>query len=96
MDSKIPVAQLPGGYAFFQGTGFGSRSVLVRTADVQGFITGQPAKPGKGVGGQHLNQVSQMGDIVDIGQRGGNQSSFHVLHGSRKRGEWGVGKKQEC
>ena len=91
MDCKVAVTKFLGGYAVLGGTGFGGGAVFVGTAYIQGFITPQPAKAGKGVGGQHLNQVSQMGDVIYVRQCGSDKSAFHILHGIRKRGGWGGG-----
>jgi hypothetical protein len=68
MDGVIAVAQFPGAYALLRGPGLGGGAVFVGTADVEGIVTPEPAKPGKGIGGKDLDQVTQMGNIVYIGK----------------------------
>ena len=33
--------------------------------------------PGKNIGGEDLDQVSQVGNVVHVGKGGGNESAFH-------------------
>jgi hypothetical protein len=77
MDIMITVAEFPGGDTFFQGLGFGGGAVFIGTTDVHGFITVLPAEPGKNVGGKHLYEISQVGDVVDIGESGGDKAFLH-------------------
>ena len=78
VDRVVAVAQFAGSYPLFGGACFGGGAVFVGSADVQGLITPQTAKAGERVGGQHLDQVPQVGDVVNIGQRRGDQSAFHA------------------
>jgi hypothetical protein len=73
---KVAVAELPGTYPFFRGPCFGSCTVFVGTADIESLVTTESAKSGKDIGGKNLDQVPQMGNVVYIGKRGSNKSSF--------------------
>jgi hypothetical protein len=61
------VAELPGTYALLEGFGFRGGSIFICPTDVQRFVAAGPAKTGKDVGGEDLNEVSQMGNVVNVG-----------------------------
>jgi hypothetical protein len=77
VDCEITITEFPGTYAFLGGPGFSGGTVFIGATHIQGLATAESAKTGKHVGGKNLDQVSQMGDIVHIGQRGGDEYSFH-------------------
>jgi hypothetical protein len=62
----VPVAQFPGRYAFLGGPGFGGGAVFVGTAYIEGLEAPDTAKPGKDIGREHLDEVSQVGDVIHI------------------------------
>jgi len=41
------------------------------------LIAPESAKPGKHIGGKYLNKITQMGNIVYIGESGSNKSALH-------------------
>jgi hypothetical protein len=69
--------QLCGSYTLFQSLSLGGCSVFVGTADIEGFVTSKPAGPGKDICRQDLDEIAKVGNIVDIRQGTGNESSFH-------------------
>ena len=77
VDNKIAVAQLLGRDSFLQCPGLGGGSVLIGSADVEGFVALEPAETGKNVRRQNLYKVAEMGNIINIGQRRGDQSLLH-------------------
>jgi hypothetical protein len=64
----VPVAKRPGGYALLGGPGFGGGAVFVGSAYIEGLETPDSAKPGKDIGGEHLDKVAQMGHVIHIGE----------------------------
>ena len=77
VDGVVAVAQLPRRDPLLQRPGLGGGAVLVGPAHVQGLVAGQPAVARKHVGGEHLDEVAQVRDVVHVRQRGGDQTSFH-------------------
>jgi hypothetical protein len=51
VDGIVPVTKLPGAYALLGGPVFRGGSVFIGATYIEGFITPEPAKPGKSVGG---------------------------------------------
>ena len=69
MDSIIPVAQFAGSNALLQGFGFRGSTILVCSAHIHGAVPLQPAEPGEYVRGEYLDEVPEVGNIVDVRQR---------------------------
>jgi hypothetical protein len=67
MNFMVVITEFPRRYPLLCGFGFRGGTVFVCAADIKGFVTPQPAKPGKDIGGQYLNQVPQVRHIVYIG-----------------------------
>jgi hypothetical protein len=65
----VTVAEFPRADSFLGGPGFRSGAVFVGSANIEGFVPFKPAESGKGVGGQDLNKIPQMGHVVHIGER---------------------------
>ena len=64
--------------ARFQRRQFRGRAVLVRRADVERLAPQHPVEARKDVGRQHrADQIAQMLDAVDVGQRAGDQYPCH-------------------
>ena len=72
----IAVAQLARGDAFLQRLCLGCGAVFIRAADVERLVTGKPAIASEHIRGKHLDEVSQVGDVVHVGQRGSDQIVF--------------------
>jgi hypothetical protein len=79
VDRIIPVAEFPGAYPLLGGPGFRGGAVLIGTADIEGIVAPEPAKPGKDIGGEDLDKVPQVGYVIDIGKCGSYQPAFHVF-----------------
>ena len=62
------VAELAGRHAFLEGLRVRGRAVLVGAADIEGLVAPQPAETGEDIGGKHLYEVPEVGDIVHIGK----------------------------
>jgi hypothetical protein len=67
VDGMIPVTKCLRAHPLFCGPIFSSGTVFIGTAYIEGIIPSEPAKPGKGIRGQNLNQIPQVGHIIDIG-----------------------------
>jgi|GEM_PF-5106818 len=68
MQGVVSVAQLLRADALFGGLGFRGGAVFVGPADIQGFIPLETAETGKNIRREHLDQVAEVGDIIDIGK----------------------------
>ena len=79
MNRMVPIAQLPGTHALFEGPGFGGGAVFVGSADIEGFIPVLTAESGENIRGEHLNEIAEMRNIVHVGKRGGYKAPFHRL-----------------
>ncbi len=79
MHDEVAVAKLLGAYPLLQRAGLGGCTILVGPADIEGLVAPQPAETGENVRRENLNQVSEVGYIVDIGQSRGDQSLLHSL-----------------
>ena len=55
MDRMIVVAEFARRFPFFEGFGFGCRTVFVGAADIQTRVSAEPAKTRKDIGGQNLD-----------------------------------------
>ena len=72
MDGEEAATQFGRADALFLGFGLGSGAVLVGTADVKGLETAQPAAAGIDIGRQDLDQVAEVGYVIDVWQGTGN------------------------
>jgi hypothetical protein len=45
----IPITELPGTNPFFGSSGFGSCTIFIGTAYIEGIVTAEPAKTGKDI-----------------------------------------------
>jgi len=73
-----PVAEFAGAYALLLGLGFGGRAVLVGSADVEGVVSPRSAEAREHVSRKHLDEIPEMGDIIDVGQCRSDESAFHI------------------
>jgi hypothetical protein len=64
----IVIAQFARSLSLFLGTGFRGGSIFVGAADIQGIVTAKPAVPGIDIGGQYLDEVAKMRDIIYVWQ----------------------------
>lgn len=62
----VMVAQLARRFLLFFRPCLGRRAVLVRAADIQRLIAAAAAEPREHIRAEHLNEIPQMRDIVDI------------------------------
>jgi hypothetical protein len=69
MNFKVPVAKLTGAYALFCCPCLGSGTVFVGTANIKGLVAAYSTEAGKHIGRKHLYKISQMGNIIYIGER---------------------------
>jgi hypothetical protein len=70
-------AQLGRSYPLFQSLCLGGCPVFIGTTDIEGFVASKPAGSGKDICRQDLNEIAKVGNIVDVRQGAGNESSFH-------------------
>ena len=61
------IAELPGAQALLQRLCLGGGAVFVGAADVEGVVALEPAEPGKYVGRENLDEIAEMGDVIDVG-----------------------------
>lgn len=74
MDRMILVADLLGRALLLQGLGLGGRPVLVGAAYVDRVVTPEPAVPREHVSAENAaNDIPEVRDVVDIGQRAGDE-----------------------
>jgi hypothetical protein len=74
MDSVVVIADLLGSLVLLQSLHLCGCAVLVGTADVEHVVTVQTLEPSENVGGQYAaDDVTEVGHIVDVGQRGGDE-----------------------
>ena len=62
----IIVAELAGCLSFLKGTCLGGGSVFVGSANIKGLVTTAAAESREHVGTEYLNEISQMGNIVNV------------------------------
>jgi hypothetical protein len=75
MNCMVLVADFSGGLVFLPGFGFGRRTVLIGTTNVQGFVISGSAEPGKSIRGEDTtDDIAEMGFIVDVRQSRSNQT----------------------
>lgn len=85
MDIMILVADLLGRALLLHGLGLGGRPVLVGAAYVDHVVPTQPAVPREHVGAENAaDDVPQVRDIVDVGQRAGDE--YVAAAGDRQLG----------
>jgi hypothetical protein len=72
MQGMIPVTECLRADPFFSSSIFSGSTVFIGTTYIKGIVASEPAKPGKGIRGQDLNQIPQVGYIIHIRQRGGD------------------------
>lgn len=94
VDGMVLVADLLAGGALLERLGLGRRAVLVGAADEDGVVAAGTAVPRVHVRREHAaDDVSEVGHIVDVGQRGGDedvagaglrQPRRRSRHGSRR------------
>ena len=82
VDGVVAVAELARAHPLLQRPRLGGRAVFVGAADVEGLIPLGAAESGKYIGREHLGKVAEVGDVVHIGERAGDQSLFHTAHDS--------------
>jgi hypothetical protein len=72
VDGVITVAEFLGAYPLLGGPVFCGSTIFISTAYIEGVIPPESTEPGKGVGGQDLDKITEVGHIINIGERGGN------------------------
>jgi len=75
VQSMVVVADLLGSLAFLAGLGFGGRTILVSSTDVDCVVAGEAAVSGVDVSGQDAaNDVAEMRHVVHVRQCTGDQN----------------------
>ena len=71
------IAELAGRDALLERLGFRGGAVLVGAADVESIVAAQAAEASEDIGGENLDEVSEMRHVIDIGEGRGDKPSFH-------------------
>ena len=72
----VPIAQFAGRNALLPRACFGGGAVLIGAADVERLIATHPAEPREDIGRQHLDDRTQVGNVVHVRKRGCDKT-FH-------------------
>jgi hypothetical protein len=67
MHRMVAVTEFSRGNSLFPGLGFRGSTVFIGSTNIEGFIALLTAVTCKHIGGKHLDEVPQMGNIIHIG-----------------------------
>jgi len=68
MERVITITELPGRDALFQRFCLRGGSVFIGAANVQRLVAGKAAIARENIGGEHLNEIPEVRNIVHVGK----------------------------